>query len=51
MAEEEKRIKMAVIAGAAHAIHFKNKHPSASEQEIIQYITAEVSGIIENIDK
>ncbi len=51
MDEEDKKLKMAVISGAAHAINFKEKNPNATEQEIIQYITKETEKILEKIDE
>ena len=50
MADEEKRLRMAVIAGAAHAARYKEKKPRATEQEIIQHISSNVEDILSNID-
>ena len=50
MDEEGKRLKMAVISGAAHALRFKDNNPRASEQEILQYVTSRASEILEKID-
>ena len=49
--EEENRLKMAVIAGASHALRFKEANPRATDQEIIKQITAEVKKIIKNMDE
>jgi len=48
--EEEKRLKMAIIAGAAKAIRFKERNPKALEQEVIQHVTENVGEILEKID-
>lgn len=50
MSKEEKRLKMAIISGAAHALQYKERNPRATEQEIIQYLTAEVDEILGKID-
>lgn len=50
MKNDEKRLKMAIISGAAHALRFKEKNPRATEQEILQYVTAEADEILEKID-
>lgn len=48
--EEKKRMKMAIIAGASHALKFKEKNSEASEETILQHITKEAGKILENID-
>lgn len=48
---DKKRLKMAVIAGASHAIKFKNQHPDSSEEQAIQDITKNVDNILKNIDE
>ncbi len=50
MNEEEKRLKIALISGAAHALRFKTENPRASEQEILQYVTLQADKILEKID-
>ena len=49
--EEKKRMKMAIIAGASHAIKFKEKNPEANEETILQHITKEAGKILSNIDE
>jgi len=49
--EEDKRLKMAIISGAAHALTFKEENPKASEEEVIRHVTKEVRNILEKIDK
>jgi len=51
MEEEEKVLKMAVIAGASHAIRYKERHPKAQEHEVIENVTKEVDKILAKIDK
>ena len=51
MDEETGRLRMAVIAGAAQAVKYKDKFPKASEEEVIQDITDRASEIIEEIDE
>jgi len=50
MPEEEKKTRMAVIAGAASALRYKDKHPDASEQEVIQHVTNNAEDILDKID-
>jgi len=52
MAKEEKTktTRMALIAGAASALRYKDKHPRATEQEIIQHVTNNADDIIDKID-
>ncbi len=50
MQDEEKRLRMAVIAGAAHAARFKSKNPRATEEQVIQHVTEKAKEIIEKID-
>ena len=50
MEEEERRIHMAVIAGAAQAIRFKEQNPRSQEDEVIRRITENVKEILEKID-
>jgi len=49
--EEEKRLKMAVISGAAKALRFKEENPKSSEQEVMQHITDSTEKILENMDE
>lgn len=48
---EDQKLKIAVISGASHAISFKEKNPSASEQEIIKHVTENTEKILEKIDE
>jgi hypothetical protein len=49
--DNEKRLKMAVISGASHALNFRNEHPRANDDEVIQHITREIDGILKKIDE
>jgi len=51
MEDENKRLKMAIIAGASRAVKYKEKKPRANEQEIIQHITSSVEEILKEIDE
>jgi hypothetical protein len=48
--EENKRLHMAVIAGAAQAIRFREENPNSSEEKVIQHVTEKVEEILEKID-
>jgi len=47
--DEEKKLKMAVISGASHALKFKAKNPRKSDEDAIQYVTREIESIIEKL--
>jgi hypothetical protein len=51
MEDEDKRLKMAVIAGAAQAYRYKEENPRATEQEVIQHVSDSSNEILENIDE
>ncbi|MFA6974245.1 MAG: hypothetical protein WC238_05975 [Parcubacteria group bacterium] len=53
MAKEDKEglLKRAIIAGAAHALTYKDKHYNSSQQEVLKHIVKEVKNIIDEIDK
>ena len=46
---KKETMKMAVVAGAAVAMKYKEKHPNASESEIMNHVTQNMSRIIEDI--
>ena len=46
----QKKLKMAIIAGAAAALKYKDEHPSSSRDEIIRYINRESMKILEKLD-
>jgi hypothetical protein len=49
MWNEEQLLKMAVIAGAAKALQYKNQESRLTDGEIIQQITKEVKIILKAI--
>jgi hypothetical protein len=48
--EEESRLVMAIIRGAAEATKYKDENPRASEQEVIQHVTDSAKKMLEKID-
>ena len=50
MKNEEEVLKMAIIAGAASAIKYKEKKPMASEGEIMRHISKNIREILEKIN-
>ena len=50
MEDEEKRLHMAIIAGAAKAIRYKEENPRATEQEVVQHVTENSKEILKKID-
>ncbi len=43
------KVKLALIAGASKALEYKLRNPSASESEILQYISNRTPEIIANL--
>ncbi len=50
MAVDEKRIKMAIIAGASHAIAYMKKNRFADEDEVIRHVSESANHILDKID-
>lgn len=50
MEEEERKIRIAVIAGASRAARFKEENPNATEDQVVQHVTENVTNIISKID-
>ena len=51
MAErDEKKIKMAVIAGASEALNYQMKNPRATESEILQHVSKRIRELVRNIE-
>lgn len=48
---EEYKLKMAIIAGAARALDYKDRHPRATTQEIIQHLTDRAEEMIKKIEE
>ncbi|MBX4196699.1 hypothetical protein KW805_03865 [Candidatus Pacearchaeota archaeon] len=51
MENEAKKMKMAIISGAHHALKYKKENWKASDEEIIQYISKDIKDILEKIDQ
>ncbi len=50
MADEKKKLKMAVISGASHALKFRNEKPHATDAEIIAQVSKVTTEILDKID-
>lgn len=48
--DEKESLKVAVIAGAASAMEYKQKKPSASESEVIKHVTKHIKEILEKVN-
>lgn len=48
--KNEEQLKMAVIAGASHALKFKEKNPRVSDSEVLSYVSGDVRRILAMID-
>ena len=48
---EKEKMKMAVISGAASALEYKEKHPNASESEVMGYVTKKMPKIIRDVEE
>lgn len=46
---ETNRLKIAVISGASHALQHKRQNPHASDEEVLRYVTREMSNILSKI--
>jgi len=47
---DKNELKRAVIAGASEALNYRERKPSASDEEILKHITKNAEKIEENID-
>lgn len=47
---ESKRLKMAVISGASHAIKYKEQNPHATSDEVLRHVAREMQAILDKID-
>lgn len=50
MAATKKELKMAIIAGAHHALKYKNENPRQTDEEAIQHVNRYANDIISKID-
>lgn len=46
---ESHQLKMAVIAGASHALTYKRDNPQASDDEVLRHVTAQMHSILDKI--
>jgi len=46
----KKKLKMALISGASHALKFQRENPNVSEEELIQMVSRESNKILEKIN-
>jgi hypothetical protein len=46
----EKRVKMALIAGASQALEYKRRNPKASDEEAIQHVSRQADKIADKLD-
>ncbi len=49
--EESKKLKMAIISGASHALKYKQENWKATDEEIIRKISKEIKEILDKIDQ
>ncbi|MEK6825133.1 MAG: hypothetical protein AABX12_01130 [Nanoarchaeota archaeon] len=50
MVKEDKQVRMAIIAGASHALKYKSKNFRATDDEILRHISENVDNILGNMD-
>ncbi len=43
-------IKRAMIAGAASAMNYKERHPKATESEVMSHVSKEMTRLIDEIE-
>ena len=51
MKEDILKLRMAAIAGAAHAIKFRDKNPRATANEVIKHVSDNADEIINKMDE
>jgi hypothetical protein len=51
MKNNEKRLRIAVIAGASHALRYLEKNPRATTNEVVKHVSDNVNGIIGDMEK
>lgn len=47
--DSKKKIKMALISGASHALKYKKANPYASDEEVLQHVNRESEDIINKL--
>lgn len=48
--DEKKMLKMAIIAGASHALKFKRDQRYSTDDEAIQHVTKNANDILSKLD-
>lgn len=48
---DNEKVKMAVIAGAAYAVKYKEQNPNATESEVLKHVTKEIGNIINQLEE
>ncbi|MEK6847522.1 MAG: hypothetical protein AABX50_00150 [Nanoarchaeota archaeon] len=48
---KKETMKMAIVAGAAAAMKYKEKNPNATESEIMNHVTQNMEKIIRDIEE
>lgn len=51
MKEEHLKLRMAVIAGASHAIKYRDTHLRASTAEVIKHINEQMDNILATMEQ
>jgi hypothetical protein len=49
--DKNERLKMAIIAGAAAALEYKERNPRATESEVMGFVTKRTVKIIRDLDE
>lgn len=49
--QDQKKLKLAVIAGAAKAMSYKTKNPLADESQVMNHVSKEIKEIIRKIEE
>lgn len=47
--DEQKKLKLAIVSGASHALSYKRDHPRASDEDAIQHVTREANVILKKV--
>ena len=47
---QKKKLKIAIISGASHALSFKRKEANLTDEEILQRVNRESEDILDKID-
>lgn len=47
---QKKKLKMAIISGASHALKYKKQNQNATDEEVLQLVNRESEKILDKID-